>query len=200
MCPLVFAEILEVFVNTLTSDGKYPLQCCENFQLLIQMQLSEKRKTFSKFLFHFWILHQILNILNEKMIIIANVFPKLQTVKIFLRPLSKKLRFRNTLWQSTCESVPNVCKISMGTFLSCSSSFLGSLILKTSPTVPHEFPGLFVYTLTADGKLSCSRLWEFATPNSNPVIWTTKNFSWIFCYISGFCIKFWTFWEKRWTW
>ena len=94
ICPLVLAEILEVFVNTLTSDGKYPLQCCENFQLLIQMQLSEKRKTFSKFLFHFWILHEILNILNDKMIIIANVFPKLQTVKIFLRPLSKKLRFR----------------------------------------------------------------------------------------------------------
>ena len=34
-------------VNILTSHGKYPVQGCENVQLQIQMQLSEKRKTFS---------------------------------------------------------------------------------------------------------------------------------------------------------
>ena len=36
------------------------------------------------FLFHFWILHQILNTLTQKIIVIANVFPKLLTVKCFL--------------------------------------------------------------------------------------------------------------------
>ena len=30
------------------------------------------------------------------MIVIANVFPKLETVKILLRPLSKKRRFRTS--------------------------------------------------------------------------------------------------------
>ena len=49
MSPLVTDEILGVFVNTLTADGKYPVQGCENLQLPIQMQLSEKRKTFSEF-------------------------------------------------------------------------------------------------------------------------------------------------------
>ena len=49
---------------------------------------------FFKFLFHFWILHQILNILKEKMILIANVFSKLQTVKMFVRKLSQEDRFR----------------------------------------------------------------------------------------------------------
>ena len=38
-----------MFVNTLTADGKYRGQYCENLQLPIQMQLSEKRKTFSEF-------------------------------------------------------------------------------------------------------------------------------------------------------
>ena len=47
--PLVLSEILGVFVNTLTADGKYPVQGCENLQLPIQMQLSEKPKTFSEF-------------------------------------------------------------------------------------------------------------------------------------------------------
>ena len=49
MSSLAIAEILEVFVNILTADYKYPVQDCENLPLPIQMQLSEKRKTFSEF-------------------------------------------------------------------------------------------------------------------------------------------------------
>ena len=41
-------------------------------------------------LFHFWIQHQILNILKKNMIVVANVFPKLMTVKLLVRPLTKK--------------------------------------------------------------------------------------------------------------
>ena len=47
MSPLVLCEILGVVFNTLLADGKYPVQDCENLQLPIQMQLSEKRKTLS---------------------------------------------------------------------------------------------------------------------------------------------------------
>ena len=57
MYPLVFGDILEVFVNTMTAHAKYPVQDCENLLLPIQMQLSEKPKAFSNFLFHFWNLH-----------------------------------------------------------------------------------------------------------------------------------------------
>ena len=49
---LVLGEILEVFVTydvSLTYDGSYPVQGFQNFQLLIQMQLSEKQETFSEF-------------------------------------------------------------------------------------------------------------------------------------------------------
>ena len=48
MSPLLLGEILEVFFNTLTPDGKYPIQDWENLELPIQMQLSEKPKTFSE--------------------------------------------------------------------------------------------------------------------------------------------------------
>ena len=94
MSLLLLGEILGVFANTLTADGKYPVQGCENLQLPIQMQLSEKRNTLFQFLFHFWILHQILNILKQNMMVIANLFPKLQTVKILVRKLSQEHRFR----------------------------------------------------------------------------------------------------------
>ena len=51
MFPVVLGEVLLVFVKIWTADGKYPVQDCDNLQLPIQMQLSEKRKTFSQFFF-----------------------------------------------------------------------------------------------------------------------------------------------------
>ena len=48
MSPLVLAEILGVFLNTLTADGTYPVQDCEKLQLPSQMQLCEKPKAFSR--------------------------------------------------------------------------------------------------------------------------------------------------------
>ena len=53
MSPIVLGEVLVVFVKSLTADGKYPIRHCDNLRLPIQMQLSEKRKTFSQFLLPF---------------------------------------------------------------------------------------------------------------------------------------------------
>ena len=47
MSPAVLGESVGVFVNTLTADGKYPVQGCANLSLPIHMQLCEKRKMFS---------------------------------------------------------------------------------------------------------------------------------------------------------
>ena len=49
----VLDEILGVFVNTLIAEDKYPVKDCENLPLPIQMQLCEKRKTFSRFFLQF---------------------------------------------------------------------------------------------------------------------------------------------------
>ena len=45
---LVIWEILGLFVNTLTADGKYSLCNRENLPQPIQMQLSKKQRTFSE--------------------------------------------------------------------------------------------------------------------------------------------------------
>ena len=94
MSPLVLGEIFGVFVNTMTADGKYPVEDCENLPLSIQMQLSEKQKKFSDFSLHFLNLNKKLNILKKKICVIVNVFPKLQTVKKLVRTLSKKRCFK----------------------------------------------------------------------------------------------------------
>ena len=60
---------------------------------LIQLQLALKPKTFSDFLCYFWNLHQILNILKYKMIVIATFLRKLQAVKDLVKRLSRKQCF-----------------------------------------------------------------------------------------------------------
>ena len=56
---LVICKILGLFVNTLSTDDKYSLLKKDNLTQTIQMQLSEKQKTFSEFFVHFQNLDQI---------------------------------------------------------------------------------------------------------------------------------------------
>ena len=64
--------------------------CCLRFKC----NYFSTQKLFQILLFHVWNLHQILNILEKKMIVIATLFRKLETVKDFVTPLSKKHTFR----------------------------------------------------------------------------------------------------------
>ena len=50
---IVRYEISGVFVNTLTANGKYSRRNRESFQQQIQIQLSQKRQTFSWFFIAF---------------------------------------------------------------------------------------------------------------------------------------------------
>ena len=49
----MLGEILQTFVNSLIVADKHRVQDCENLPLPIEIQLSEKRKTFSEFLVPF---------------------------------------------------------------------------------------------------------------------------------------------------
>ena len=92
--PLVLGETLGVFVNTLTDDSKYSVQDCENLLLPIQMHITEKPNAFSQVSVPFLEATSNVKVLKKRMIVIGKVFPKLQTVKILLRPLSKKPCYR----------------------------------------------------------------------------------------------------------
>ena len=48
MSPLLLPEILLVFLNRLTAEAKYPIEDWENLPLPMQMELSDKQKTFSQ--------------------------------------------------------------------------------------------------------------------------------------------------------
>ena len=172
MSPLVLGEVLAVFVNRLTVDGKYPVHGCENLQLPIQMRLSENKKLFSQvfvpflestsnfkhfekkkddlkneklylnFRFHFWNLHQILNILKENIFVIAYVFSKLQTVKNLSTALSNKRRFRPRFDSYHVKVSQILAKYPWKCFYHIFPLFSGKLIWKMSPLVFGEILGL----------------------------------------------------------
>ena len=107
---------------------------------------------FLNFLFHFWILHQILNIWEEKMIVIVNVFPNLQTVKILVRPLSRKRRFRTRFGSQHGKASEMLAKYPWDHFYHVFWSFSGKLIWKISPLVSGKMLRLSFNTLTSNGK------------------------------------------------
>ena len=111
-----------------------------------------KIKSFSNFLFQFWNLHQILNLLKHKLIVIANAFPKLQTVKDLVGPLSKKCRFRTFFDIQHVKGFQTLVKFAWQHFHHIFSSLWEKLIWKISPLVICEILGVFVNKLTVDDK------------------------------------------------
>ena len=109
-------------------------------------------KLFQNFLFHFWNLPQILNIFKKRMIIIANVFPKLGIVKIWFRLLSKKRCFRTRFDSQHVEASQTLAKFQWECFCHDFSPFSGKWIWKISTLVLRESLVLFVNRLTANGK------------------------------------------------
>ena len=132
MSPLVLDEMFGVFVNTLTADGKYPVQVCENLQVPIQMQLSEKRETFSWFLVPFLESTWNFKHLEKNMIVTLNVFLILQTVKTLARRLSKKRRFGTRFDSEHVKTSQMLPLFAWERFRHVFLSFSGKLISKMS--------------------------------------------------------------------
>ena len=107
---------------------------------------------FLNVLFHFRNLQQILNILKENIIVIANVFPKLQTVKNFVRRLCKKRHFETRFDSQHVKLSRILAKPPWVHLYHLFSSFWGKLIWKISALVWGHVLGVFVNTLTDDGK------------------------------------------------
>ena len=63
---------------------------------LFKRNYLKNEKIFLNFLFLFLNLHQLLNIFKKQNIVIADVFPKLQTLRDLVRALYKKRRFRSS--------------------------------------------------------------------------------------------------------
>ena len=122
------------------------------FHALFKCNYLRNKKFFLNLLLHFRNLIHILNILKEKMIVMANLFPKLETVKNLLRSLSKKGRFSTRFDSQHVKASQILAKSPWECFYLVFSSFSGKLICKMCLLVLAKIWGVFVKTLTADDK------------------------------------------------
>ena len=78
----MISKILGLYCNTLTANDMHSVLNRDNLLQHIQMQLSQKQKSFPQFFFlHFRNLNLIWNILEKKMTLIADVFLNLRNPK-----------------------------------------------------------------------------------------------------------------------
>ena len=124
------------------------------------MNSLKKQKLFPNFLFHFWNLHQILSILKKGMIVLANVFPKSQILKILVRPLSKHRRFRTRIDRQHVKA--------------------SKLIPKMSPLVLGEILEVFLNILIVDDKYPVQDCENLQLPIQMQLFQKQKTFSEIF--------------------
>ena len=110
----------------------------------------QTQKVFLNFLFHLWYIHQVLNIFEEKMIMIANLFPRLQTVKSFVKALSKNCRFRTSFEGQHVKWSQTLVKSEWEIFYHIFWSLWEEMTWEISPLFNFEILEVFVNILTAD--------------------------------------------------
>ena len=103
---------------------------------------------------HFWNLHQIWNILNEKMTLIVYVFPKLRTANDVLTWMYKKSRCRIPFGKQHGQRSKTVLKSARQHLYHIYWSVWRKLRSKKSLSVICKILIQFANSLTADGKHS----------------------------------------------
>ena len=93
-----------------------------------------------------------LNVFKKKMIVIANVFPQLQTVKNLVRPLFEKRRFRTSFDSQHVKGSQTLVKSAWEHFYHIFPSLWWEMTWRISPWLKFGILGVFVNTLTADYK------------------------------------------------
>ena len=122
--------------------------CCFRFK----WNYLKNEKEFLNFLINFLNLHPILNILKKNMIFIAIAFPKLQTMKGLIRPLSKNRCFTTPFESQHVKRPETLVKSAWEHFYHLVSSFSGKVISKRSLLVMCEILGVVVNILNANDK------------------------------------------------
>ena len=101
---------------------------------------------------NFWNLHQILNSLKKKLILIATLFEKLDTVKDLVRSLFQKDRLRNPFDSQHIKGSQTLVKSVSEHFYQIFLILSETMIWKISPLVICSILGVFRNRLTANYK------------------------------------------------
>ena len=129
---LLIWELAQIFIETLNADHKYPLWYIFNLQVLYQMLLSKRLKTFSEFLSPFSKSSSNFEHFEKKDDIQSQCICEIIDCQRYGSRNVWLVSFQSTLWQWTCPSVPNTYQI-------CMKPFWSYFLLTVSKIYPEEF-------------------------------------------------------------
>ena len=145
-------KILGLLINTLAADEKYPVLNTNNLTIPIQMPITQKQKTFCRFLAKF--LKSFLNFkhIQKNLTLIAFVFWKLWTPKTKLDNCLKSVGFRGPFNKQHGKRSKAPLKCASVNFYQIHWSLQSQLSWKKSLLLTCKILGLPVITLAADEK------------------------------------------------
>ena len=147
---------------------------------------------FLNFLFQLWNLHQLLKILKQKKIVMANVFSKLRTVKDLVKPLSKKRRFRPSFDSQHVKGSQTLVKFAWEHFYQLFPELSREMVQKISRLLKFEIIGVFVNDFNTDYKYPVPDCENLPFHIQIQLSQKRKLISQFFCSIYGIYVKFWT--------
>ena len=138
-----------IYGLTITSILLRIVRICRS---LCKSSYLKNKKHFLTSLFRLWNLHQILNISNEKKIVISNVLPKLATFQGLVTPLTTQRRLKTYFESRHNKSFQTLVKSLWEHFYHIFSALWGEMIWKISPWFKFEIIGSFANRWTVDYK------------------------------------------------
>ena len=149
---LLTCEILGLLVNTLAANEKYPVLNRDNLTIPIQMQLSQKHKTFCQFFTPFLKSRWNFEYFDKKDDVHRFCNFKITDSENVVRKMSKKPRFREPFDKKHFKGAQAVLKSSSQHLYAIDSSLPSQYTWKKSLLLTCQILGLLVNTLTADEK------------------------------------------------
>ena len=115
---LLIYEHVQVFLKTLTADLKHSLCYIFNVQVLYQTQLSKKLKISSQYFSPFSNSSSNFEHFEKKYDVLSQCFYELIDCQRYGQTNVRLASFQSTVWQRTCQSIPNTYPICMKALLS----------------------------------------------------------------------------------
>ena len=140
-------------------------------------------RLFLDFLFHFWNVHNIYNILKKRMSVLAYIFRKLLFPKEVATETSRKSCFRTPFGNQRVNGFQTPLKVARHHYYPLFIWFSGKLSWKKTALLWSKILRLFANTLTADDKYSCRKMQNFLQQLQKPLSQKPNTFS-------GFLIPF----------
>ena len=172
------------------ADEKYPVLNRDNLTIPIQMQLSQKQKTFSQLFAAFLKFRLNFKYFGKKYYPHRFFISEITDSKNVIRKMSKKSRFREPFDKQHGKRAQALLKSASQHLYHIHWSLPSQLSWKKSLLLTCQILGLLVDTLTADDKYPVLNREDLMIPIQMKLSQKQKTFFWIFCKIFEIYIKF----------